>query len=103
MTDPMAGYDQAEAEAVARTDEARREQHYTEVKAHVVKALNLMRELQWSTYECIRKVVDIAEDRNDERYAGPSSRHIQAFSSDYGTPALLRVLADALEASRASR
>lgn len=101
-TDPMAGYDQAEAEAEARTDEARREQHWREAEQAARDAVRLSYTTRGST-DLLAAMGILIAVKDPEHFDGHIVRTLQGFNADYGTPALLRVIADALEAIRASR
>ena len=94
MTDPMESYEQAEAEADERQDEARREQHWREAEAAVVNQLQVWFEPQDRDVETVQELLTLFfgdPPRDDDE------RIVQAFTADYGTPALLRVIANALE------
>ena len=101
-TDPMESPEQAEAEAVERQDEARREQHWREAEQVMADVLAVRRVLapRCGHLPTALDVIDAVRWGHDwvEGFTRDNLRTLQAFDSDYGTPALLRVLAKALEA-----
>ena len=92
MTDPMTGYEQAESEAVDRQDEARREQHYAEA----VQAARYVLRAWGENVGWLVQNVGHGDWPATSKYA--CFRVLDTFKADYGTPALLRVIATALEA-----
>lgn len=104
--DPVTSYEQAEAEAVERQDEARREQHYAEAvdEARVAVAIEIA-SLGRHPIHAVSNVLDDVmyvrrEDSVREHRWYPHRVHLSHFEADYGLPALLRVLATALESDR---
>ena len=102
--DPMTGYEQAEAEAVDRQDEARREQHCREAEQAVSDVLMVRRVLA-PRRGALPTVVDVLDavrwgDQFADGFTRDSIRILQAFDADYGAPALLRVIATAMENSK---
>ena len=101
MTDPMTSYEQAESEAVERQDEARREQHWREAEQAVAHYITRFRSF-WDGRAESDIVLNLITFQLDERYTSdePDAFIIRAFLADYGTPALLRVIATAMENSK---
>ena len=96
MTDPLSTYEAAESEAVERQDEARREQHHAEA-AHAARVFicGPMAEF-YTTPERAGALIRLAG--RTVAPMGAEARVCYDFASDYGLPALLRVIATALEA-----
>lgn len=104
MIDPMTSAEQAEAEAVERTDEARREQHWREAVEAARGLLDLSSAWGFSGLCAELKTagsslhnLSASLGESDAMYVEPIERVLHAFAAEYGVPALLRVLADALE------
>ena len=106
MTDPMTGYEAAEADAVDRQDEARREQHWREAEKVVSDALAVRRVIapRLGDLPYALDLIDAVRWGVPEAWAdgitSDTIRILQAFEADYGTPALLRVIATAMENSK---
>ena len=99
MTDPLSTYEAAESEAVDRQDEAMREEHWREAEADARGAISLA--MVYGGGDCprdyVRSVLGWILEKN--QHALPF-RVLADFEADYGTPALLRVIANALENSK---
>ena len=110
MTDPLSTYEAAEADAVERQDEARREQHWREAVDAAREALTWAREKceytrggmysletpRWErdTDAAIGVLMRLSMDQGDQ--ASEPYRVLEQFMDAEGTAALLRVLGEAL-------
>lgn len=94
--DPMTSYEQAEAEAVERQDEAVREKHFADaaIAAKACFGHKAIAEASLTDVTHVLLTVCFAPDSDF------NIRLLDAFAADYGIPALLHVLATALESDR---
>ena len=102
MTDPMTGYEQAESEAVERQDEARREQHWREAEQAARLVLDVecetLRRCPMVAVSHLLSDASFVQQEDKYRRSWPHGAELADFATEYGLPALLRVIATALEA-----
>jgi len=91
VNDPMTGYEQAESEAAERHYETRYENDWAEA---VEAATTAFRVYRWLPQDAVLMVLSHQPFQTNEL------RVLQHFHGSHGTPALLRVIAQALELSK---
>jgi hypothetical protein len=96
--DPMTTVEAGYEESVTKADDARVEQHWREAELAVGRRLSDWFDSVYDKCDPLEAAHDVVQDvMVPMGRDGDDVRLLRAFTADYGTPALLRVIAKALE------